>query len=109
MSANVTATLGERPEALTIPNEAIFVEGDQFFVYVVKADSSVARAALTLGTRFSDVVEVRSGLDAGARVVRAGHQKLFDGAKVLPVQSEGGSAPGGVAEPAKPEAGGAKR
>jgi hypothetical protein len=32
-------------------------------------------------------VEVLSGLDSNALVVRAGHQKIFDGAKVMPVSS----------------------
>jgi membrane fusion protein (multidrug efflux system) len=88
MSANVSAVLSERMNALTVPNEAIFAEGNQTFVYIVKEDSTVARAPLTLGTRLPDAVEVLSGLQPGARVVSAGHQKLFDGAKVLPVQSQ---------------------
>lgn len=87
MSANVTAVLSQRAEALTVPAEAIFVEGAQAFVYLVKADSTVTRTPLTLGTRMADVVEVLSGLQAGSRVVRAGHQKLFEGAKVMPVSS----------------------
>ena len=87
MSANVAAVLSTRPRALTIPNEAVFATGNQSFVFVVKPDSSVARVAITLGTRLPDVVEVVQGLDSGARVVRAGHQKLFDGAKAIPISS----------------------
>jgi multidrug efflux pump subunit AcrA (membrane-fusion protein) len=64
------------------------VEGSQAFVYVVKPDSTVVRTPLTLGTREADVVEVLSGLTAGDSVVRAGHQKVFEGAKVLPVSSQ---------------------
>ena len=41
-----------------MPSEAVFVTGGQPFVYVVKADSTVARAAVQLGTRTTDVVEV---------------------------------------------------
>ena len=88
MSANVSAVLGERPNALTIPNEAIFGSGNQSFVFIVKADSTVARVPLTLGTRLSDVVEVVAGLQEGMTVVRAGHQKLFDGGKVMPMSSQ---------------------
>ena len=40
---DVTATLEERPLALTVPDEAVFGEGDQSFVYLVKPDSSVTR------------------------------------------------------------------
>lgn len=88
MSANVTAVLGQRLQALTIPNEAVFVEGNQSFVFVVKPDSTVTRTALGLGTRMPDVVEVLQGLQPGQQVVRAGHQKLFEGAKVMPVVSD---------------------
>ncbi len=87
MSANISAVLSRRDAALTIPNEAVFVEGDQALVYAVRADSTVTRVPLTLGTRTADRVEVVSGLDPGTRVVRAGHQKLFEGAKVMPVTS----------------------
>ncbi|HLQ66495.1 MAG TPA: efflux RND transporter periplasmic adaptor subunit [Candidatus Limnocylindrales bacterium] len=87
MSVDVTAVLSQRPEAVTVPNEAVFSEGGQNFVYVVKQDSTVTRSALTLGTRLADVVEVVKGLSPGQFVVRAGHQKLFEGAKVIPIQS----------------------
>jgi membrane fusion protein (multidrug efflux system) len=89
MSANISAVLSERPNALTIPNEAVFGSGNQSFVFIVKPDSTVARVALKLGTRMSDVVEVIEGLQPGMTVVRAGHQKLFEGGKVNPVSSQG--------------------
>ncbi|HEX7077488.1 MAG TPA: efflux RND transporter periplasmic adaptor subunit [Candidatus Eisenbacteria bacterium] len=91
MSANVSVVLSQRPDAVTVPNEAVFSEGGLNFVYLVKPDSTVARSPLTLGTRLADVVEVVKGIDAGQRVVAAGHQKLFDGAKVIPIQSTAGT------------------
>ena len=85
MSADVKAVLAQRQMALTVPSEAVFVEGDQALVYVLKADSTVARAPVVLGTRLSDVVEVLSGLEPGQQVVCAGHQKLFEGARAMPI------------------------
>jgi membrane fusion protein (multidrug efflux system) len=113
MSADVTASLGEREQALTVPDEAIFSEGDQSFVYVVKPDSTVTRQAVILGSRDSSRAEVRQGLKAGDRVVKAGYQKLFEGAKVMPVASgpaagEGGAAAGAPSGGAKGGKGGAK-
>lgn len=97
MSADVTATLGERPNALTVPDEAIFAEGDQNFVYVVKPDSNiVARQAVVLGTRDSMRAEITSGLKAGDRVVSAGYQKLYEGARVMPTPAGGAGAPPGA-------------
>jgi len=87
MSVDVVAVLSERPQAVTVPSEAVFSEGGENFVYVVKQDSTVTRSQLTLGTRLADVVEVVKGLAPGQFVVRAGHQKLFEGAKVIPIQS----------------------
>jgi membrane fusion protein (multidrug efflux system) len=87
MSANVTVVLGERPQALVIPSEAVFVEGSQALVFVIQADSTVARTPVELGTRLRETVEVVNGLAAGTMVVRAGHQKLFPGAKVMPVSA----------------------
>ncbi len=96
MSANVSAILAERPDALTVPSEAVFAEGEQFFVYVVNADSTVARVPLDLGTRTPESVEVLGQLEPGATIVTAGHQKLFPGAKVMPIPGAGG--PGGPAD-----------
>lgn len=85
MSANISVVLSTRPNARTIPNEAIFGSGNQSFVYVVKSDSTVVRTALLLGTRLANVAEVVQGLDPDMIVVCAGHQKLFDGARVMPI------------------------
>jgi membrane fusion protein (multidrug efflux system) len=95
MSANVAATLSERPDALTVPAEAVFAEGNQFLVYLVKPDSTVSRTVVSLGTRLTNVVEVTTGLTAGAQVVRAGHQKLYEGARIFPLPGE---APAGAAD-----------
>jgi membrane fusion protein (multidrug efflux system) len=98
MSADIEVVLSQRAGALTVPNEAVFSEGGQTLVYVVKPDSTVERTTLTLGTRQSDVVEVLAGLTVGARVVTAGHQKLYPGAKVIPTASGAAAAPGAEAD-----------
>lgn len=85
MSANVSVVLGRRDSAVTIPNEAVFASGGQSFVFIVNSDSTVARVAITVGTRMADVVEITNGLNPGSTVVRAGHQKLFEGAHVMPI------------------------
>jgi membrane fusion protein (multidrug efflux system) len=105
MSADISAVLAERMEAVTIPNEAVFASGTQSFVYRVNPDSTATRVAITLGTRLPDVVEVVEGLEPGAQVVRAGHQKIFEGAKVMPVTSQGATREpsewGGTGEPSE--------
>jgi membrane fusion protein (multidrug efflux system) len=88
MSANVSVVLSERPDAVTVPNEAVFANGNQSFVYILNPDSTVAPAPVTLGLQLSDVVEVISGLEPGTKIVTAGHQKLFPGSKVIPVMNQ---------------------
>lgn len=88
MSAEVTVILDERPDALTVRSEAVFFQGGQAFVYLVGDDSTVSLVPLGLGTRDAEMVEVLSGLEAGQTVVRTGHQKLFPGAKVMPVDEQ---------------------
>jgi membrane fusion protein (multidrug efflux system) len=107
MSADVHATLGQRPHALVVPDEAVFGEGDQNYVYVVKPDSTVMRQAVLIGLRDSTGAEITQGLKEGDRVVRAGYQKLFEGAKVMPMPAggPGGASAAGGAGPAAPAAG----
>lgn len=88
MSANVSAVLSERPDAVTIPSEAVFANGDQSFVFIVKPDSTVAQTPVKLGVQLSNIVEITDGLKPGTLVVQAGYQKLFEGAKVVPTSSE---------------------
>jgi membrane fusion protein, multidrug efflux system len=88
MSANVSVILSQRPEALTIPTEAVFANGNQSLVYIVNADSTVVPAPVTLGIQLTNMVEIVGGLQEGMNIVTAGHQKLFPGAKVIPVNSQ---------------------
>lgn len=113
MSASVALMLGERAEALSVPGPAVFVTAGQTFVYVVTPDGIVTRTPVQLGTRMADAVEVLSGLAEGQQVVTAGHQKLYDGAKVAPMGAgapgQGGAAPaaGAAAAAATPDSGAA--
>jgi membrane fusion protein (multidrug efflux system) len=91
MSADVSAVLAKREGALTIPSEAVFAQGGRFLAYVVGEDDTVSTVTLTLGARLTDAVEVLDGLQEGQEVVRAGHQKLYPGAKIQPVADEGES------------------
>lgn len=108
MSADVAVVLETRAQALTVPSEAVFVQGGQPLVYVVQADSTVAPRPVRLGLREAATVEVLEGLAAGDRVVRAGHQKLFPGAKVVPMPAADAPPAAGAppAAAAAPDSGG---
>lgn len=105
MSANVAITLQQRSAALTIASEAVFLDQNQPYVYTVKPDCTVARAAVRLGSRTREYVEVLGGIDASQTVVRAGQQKIFDGAKVIPVSSLDSVAAAQQQQAMKPDSG----
>jgi len=93
MSANVAVTFSERPGALVVPDEAVFAQGAQSFVFVVGDSNKVNLTPVILGSRDSSRVEIVHGLSAGQKIVRAGHQKLFPGAKVMPVGGDAAQGP----------------
>ena len=64
----------------------------------VHSAGTLTRVALTLGTRLPDAVEIVKGVAPGQTVVRTGHQKLFEGAKVIPVPSHPVGERGGAAK-----------
>ena len=94
MSADVAAILDRKSDALLVPSAAVFAQGGATQVYVVGPDSTVQAAPVKLGTRLADAVEVLDGIEPGAKVVRAGHQKLYPGAKVMPIPARTPGAPG---------------
>jgi membrane fusion protein (multidrug efflux system) len=73
--ASVTLELDRHPQAAVIPEEAVVPDGDQTLVFVVRDGVAEARPIVT-GVRLPGRVEVVSGVAAGVRIVRTGHEKL---------------------------------
>jgi RND family efflux transporter MFP subunit len=67
--------------ALAVPLYAIITRGDEHFVYVEKS-GRVKRRAVQLGVLNGWEVHVKSGLNAGERVIVVGHRLLDDGQEV---------------------------
>lgn len=68
-------------DAIVVPRSAVGQAGDDRFVYVLKG-GEVERRVVTVAPVDDDRLEVREGLEAGARVVADGLSRLADGAKV---------------------------
>ena len=85
----VRATLiwNQRPNALTVPANAIVFEGDNRFVYTAQPGEplTVKQQAVQLGLIQRDRVEVKQGLKPGDRIVISGLQKLADGVPIAPL------------------------
>lgn len=81
MFARVRVILGERANALLVPEEAIVPLGDDVFVYTV-ADGKASRVRVKLGVRRDSQVELLEGVKAGDQVVTAGMRVQRDGQAV---------------------------
>jgi|APFre7841882590_1041340.scaffolds.fasta_scaffold03327_5 membrane fusion protein (multidrug efflux system) len=98
MFVRVRVIVGERSNALLVPEQAIVPAGDDFFVFKV-ADGKATRAKVRPGVRREGKVEIVEGLAAGEQIVTAGQQRLVrDGqpVRVVPAgqaRGEGGEAP----------------
>lgn len=82
--AQVAVSLGTKPDALLVPEQAIWPIGQDKTVYVIE-DGIAKRRVVRLGARKPGRVEIVDGLEAGDEIVVAGQMKLFDGASVRTV------------------------
>jgi membrane fusion protein (multidrug efflux system) len=79
--ARVEVTLAVRPQAITIPEEAIVPRGNDRLVFRV-IDGKAVLTPVETGQRQDGRVEIVAGLGPGDVVVTAGHLKIRDGAAV---------------------------
>lgn len=86
MFARVSAVLGNRPEAVVVPEQAILPKGRQRYIYKV-VDGKAILTPIKLGQRTPGQVEVTSGISEGDTIVVDGLLKLRPGAPVAPVEA----------------------
>jgi membrane fusion protein (multidrug efflux system) len=77
----IDVSLGIKPEAIMIPEQAIWPLGQDKVVYIVE-DGKAYQRRVRIGERKPGAVEISDGLEAGEIIVTAGQMKLFDGASV---------------------------
>ncbi len=73
-------------ERLVVPLAALQRDLQGEFVYVHQEDGTVRRAGVASGLRLADRVEIRDGLERGAKVVVKGFLGLAPGQRVKPVE-----------------------
>ena len=89
--AAVTISLAVNPDAILVPEQAIWPIGNDKIVYVIN-DGVADQRNVQLGDRKPGWVEIASGLEAGEEIVVAGQMKLYPGAAVQTIPAElGGS------------------
>ena len=77
----IDVSLGVKPDAIMIPEQAIWPLGQDKVVYVVQ-DGKAFQRKVRIGDRQPGSVEIVDGLEPGEVIVTAGQMKLFDGASV---------------------------
>jgi membrane fusion protein (multidrug efflux system) len=82
MSVVVRVRNRDAGEQVVIPHKAVAEQVGEYYAFVVVGDS-VEQRKVALGTAFADKIVVRSGLEAGERVVVQGIQRLRQGSKVV--------------------------
>ncbi|MAW33256.1 MAG: efflux transporter periplasmic adaptor subunit [Proteobacteria bacterium] len=88
MFARVSLTLDIRPNAITVPEQALWPQGTQNYVFKV-VNGIVKLTEVVVGKRQPGTVEINSGLESGDVVVTEGQIKLRDGAPVMVLGSGG--------------------
>ncbi len=68
-------------EALIVHPDALFREGENWYIYTIK-DDTARQQKIDLGGRNVNAAWIRSGLEPDAKVVIGGGKLLFDGAPV---------------------------
>jgi len=88
-AVEIDVLLDNRPEALTVPDEAVVLTGDGTAVFVAVRSGGELRAqrrSVSLGERSAEAganrVEILQGLTRGSRVVVEGASLLSDGAPI---------------------------
>jgi membrane fusion protein (multidrug efflux system) len=81
MFVRVAVTLDSRPNAVIVPEQAIWPQGKSSFVYRV-VDGKAALTKVDIGNRAPGTVEIVKGLAANDVVITDGQIKLKDGAPV---------------------------
>ncbi len=84
--ARVTLLLGENPEAITVPDQAVLQQDGQTFVYIVQ-DSMARRRIVKTGVLQNGRLEILSGLDGTEDVIVVGQTFVRPNGKVMIVQN----------------------
>jgi RND family efflux transporter MFP subunit len=85
MYANTLLQLGHVTNVVTIPVEALVLNGQQETVYVLDDSNRIHIRNVAVGLQGSKLAEISSGLNPGDRVVVGGQDKYQEGEEVNPL------------------------
>jgi RND family efflux transporter MFP subunit len=88
MYANTLLQLANSANAITIPVEALVLNGHQDTVYVVDSTNHVHVRNVTVGLQGQKLAEITSGLSEGERVILGGQEKYQESEAITPLLAQ---------------------
>jgi RND family efflux transporter MFP subunit len=88
MYANTEMQLGRVDNVTTIPVEALLQKGKQEMAYVLDASNRVQVRKVEVGLRGSKLVEIKSGVQPGERIILGAQEKYIEGELVSPILTQ---------------------
>jgi multidrug efflux pump subunit AcrA (membrane-fusion protein) len=88
MFARVALNTGTYENILTVPSEAVIDHFGVKAVYTLRGDRAQLREVVT-GVTIDRLTEIKTGLEAGEKVLTAGQQFISDGAQVRVIKDRG--------------------
>jgi membrane fusion protein, multidrug efflux system len=100
MFVRVQVELGEQPNAVLVPQQAVVKAVNDHFVYVVNSKDQVERRVVVVGGWYESQWVIDKGVAPGERVIVGDLQKVSAGLTVKPVTEAQPSVPGPKSGPA---------
>ncbi|WP_395947715.1 efflux RND transporter periplasmic adaptor subunit [Caedibacter taeniospiralis] len=79
---NIRIFMFKKEKVMKVPNSAVFFEGSDYFVYVVK-DNIAKKVSVKIGESSNESVEILAGINTGDNIIISGRNRLHGGVKVL--------------------------
>jgi RND family efflux transporter MFP subunit len=88
MYANTMLELSSQSNVVTIPVEAVVLQGRKNVVYVLDSSNHVHIRQVTVGIEGQKLAEINSGLEVGDRVILGGQENYREGEAVNPLLTQ---------------------
>ena len=80
--ARTTFNAGSDSEVITIPTEAVLVDDDSYYLFIINDDNTVTRSEIEIGIQRQGYTEIKSDISANSSVAAGNIESLHDGAAI---------------------------